>query len=108
MARCVNCGRRIEPGAPDSLCPGCAACETMYDALMRRLKRMLFSGLRMAVIASAAALLVRLFMVSPSAKLISMVLLYLAVSEAVLAAARYLAALGQLRHRLREESKPTE
>ena len=77
----------------------------MFDAVMVRLKRMLFSGIRSAVIFGIIGAAVRITQLFSAYKLVSTVLIYLAICEIVLTGTQFLVSYVQLKEKVKEEQK---
>lgn len=103
MARCANCGRRITPDADPPLCGKCAACETMYEAMMLRLKRRLFVSIRSCLICLPIACVLYFARPFQAATVLGMALFYYAIANVVLSGAQCLSQFIQLRRQRRKE-----
>lgn len=106
MSKCVNCGRRIARDSENTqLCPRCAACETMYDAIVVKIKRQGYLVLRSFVfymLIAAAVYYTKLF---PASRIVGIALFYFAVASSMLSAAACLSQYIQLRKQRKEEEQ---
>lgn len=103
MRKCVNCGQRTAGTGQEQLCEKCAACETLYDAIVVRIRRQLLLVLRSFVLYLCLAVAVYVTELFPASQTVSIVLLYFALASSLLSAAQCLAQYIQLRKQRKAE-----
>lgn len=103
--KCLNCGRRITQTTDIQLCNVCSACETMYDAIVARLKRQLFLIGRSFLAYMSIAAVIYFTELFSAAKTVGLVLLYFALASSLFSAAQCLSQYFQLRQQRKSEEQ---
>lgn len=103
MAKCVNCGKRIPADREPRLCERCAACETIYDAVVVSIRRRLALLLRSCGIYAGIGVLLLIAQPFSGAKIAGTVALYFALINGLLSGTQCLSQYLQLRRQAKTE-----
>ena len=77
----------------------------MFDAILVRLKRMVYSGIRTAGVFAVLGIMVRLAQPFSNSGLVGTILIYLAICELALTGTQFLVSYTQLKRKVKEETE---